>query len=714
MDQTVKRLREELEQHNYNYYVLNTPTISDYDYDRLLSQLAALERQHPELDDPDSPTHRVGSDLTKEFKTVAHATPMLSLSNTYSMEEVEDFCNRALKEADTDEFVCELKFDGVAISLTYRDGKLFQAVTRGDGTRGDEVTANVRTIRSIPLKLRGGGWPTEFEVRGEIYMPHASFARLNAEREEAGEPLFANPRNATAGSLKQQNPAITAQRGLESFMYNLSENLGFKNHFESLQAARDWGLRTSTHTELCKGAEQVKAFIEKTGQLRATLPYDIDGAVIKVNDYAQQDKLGYTAKAPRWAVAYKFKAEQALTRLLSVDFQVGRTGAITPVANLEPVLLAGTTVKRASLHNADQIELLDVRVGDKVWVEKGGDIIPKITGVDKNARPPGAEPLEYITRCPACDTELVRYPGEAKHYCPNQSHCPPQIRGRIVHFISRRAMNIESLGEETVLALNDAHLVENIADLYDLQTDRIAVLPRLGEKSATKIIASIRSSLQVPFPRVLYALGIRFVGETTAKNLAAHFGSLDALAAATPEQLAEADEVGERIAQSVAEYLRDEGNQQILARLRAAGVQMEGGARPKATAGPLSGLSFVISGTFANHSRDELKDMIETHGGKNVSSVSSNTDYLLAGANMGPAKLAKATDLGLKIISEDDFLKMLGDPQSTPSTPTTPDLTSSAPAPEPPLRRPRPQKYLPGQVVLRKIHYLCEKFSEFV
>ena len=661
MLEQILRLRKELNEHNYRYYVLNDPLISDYDFDRKMRELQELEAAYPQYDDPNSPSHRVGSDLTGEFATVAHRYPMLSLSNTYSPDEMHEFCDRVAREVGETEYVCELKFDGTAISVTYENGRLVRAVTRGDGTAGDDVTANVRTIRSIPLELRGDDYPSFFEIRGEILMPHASFDRLNAEREEAGEAPFANPRNAAAGTLKQQSSAVVARRGLDNFMYYLvGDDLPYASHWESLQKAKEWGFKISDRMELCRSTECIDDYIRRVDRLRETLPYDTDGVVIKVNEYALQRKLGYTAKSPRWAVAYKFKAEQALTRLNTVDFQVGRTGAVTPVANLDPVQLAGTTVKRASLHNAEQIALLDIRLHDMVYVEKGGEIIPKIVGVELSRRPADSTPFEYITHCPECGTLLVRYEGEAKHYCPNQSHCPPQIVGRIIHLIARRAMDIEGLGEETVALLYEQGLIRNIADLYDLTAGELAPLPRLGEKSAENIVTSIRRSAEVPFPRVLFALGIRFVGETTAKNLAARFGSLDAIAAATREQLLEADEVGEKIADSVIQYLSDEDNLKIIARLRKAGVQFSGGKR-EGLSDSLGGRTFVISGTFAAHSRDQLKELIELHGGKNLAAVSSNTDFLLAGANMGPAKLAKAQKLGVEIIDEERFLAMIGE-----------------------------------------------------
>ncbi len=660
MKDRIDELRRRLNHYNHKYYVENSPEISDYEFDMLLRELHELEQAHPEFDDPNSPTRRVGSDVTAEFRQARHRYPMLSLSNTYSLDEVRDFYDRVRREAGDVEMVCELKFDGTAISLTYENGRLEQAVTRGDGVTGDDVTANVRTIRSIPLELRGEGWPALFEIRGEIFMPHASFERLNAERDERGEQLFANPRNAAAGTLKQQNSAVVASRGLDSYLYNIvGDDLPFRTHWENLQRARDWGFKVSDMMRLCATPEDVEQYIGEVDSLRHKLPYDTDGVVIKVNDYAVQRQLGATSKAPRWAVAYKFKAEQALTRLLWVDFQVGRTGAVTPVANLEPVQLAGTTVKRASLHNAEQIALLDVRVGDMVWVEKGGEIIPKITGVDVSQRPSNSVPLAFPMLCPVCETPLVKYEGEARHFCPNQNGCPPQIIGRVVHFISRRAMEIDGLGEETVALLYNEGLVENVADLYDLRAEQLAVLPRLGEKSAENIINSIAASRGVPFHRVLYALGIRFVGETTARNLAAHFGTLDAIASASPDDLAEVEEVGGRIAASIVDYFADETNRSILERLRAAGLRFEVDEK-KYLSQSLAGLTFVISGSFARHGRDELKELIELHGGRNLAAVSSNTDYLLAGDKIGPAKLQKANKLGVQIIGEDEFEAMIG------------------------------------------------------
>ena len=660
IEQQITQLRSLLNEYNHKYYVENSPVVSDYEFDTLLRQLQDLEAAHPEFYDPNSPTMRVGSDLTNDFKSVEHSFPMLSLSNTYSLEELGEWIDRVEKEVGEVEYVCELKFDGTAISLTYENGALLRAVTRGDGTRGDDVTANVRTIRSVPLSLTGD-YPDFFEIRGEILMPYSSFDRLNAEREQAGEPPFANPRNAAAGTLKQQQSQVVAKRGLDCTLYQIAgRDLPFDSHWENLEAARRWGFKISDAARICHNRQEIEQFITYWDTERKALPFPTDGIVIKVNRNADRRALGSTSKAPKWAVAYKFKAEQALTRLLKVTYQVGRTGAITPVANLEPVLLAGTTVKRATLHNADQIAALDLREGDMVYVEKGGEIIPKITGVELSERNADSEPLRYITHCPECGAELVRYEGEAKHYCPNQSHCRPQILGRIIHFIRRKAMNIESLGEETVELLFENGLIENIADIYDLRPEQIAVLPRLGEKSAENIMQSIARSMQVPFHRVLFALGIRFVGETTAKYLAAHFHSIDAVMSASREQLMEAEEVGDKIADAILEYFADESNLAIIQRLAEAGLQFEAQQADRASAA-LEGLNFVISGSFANHSRDELKALIEAHGGKNLAAVSANTSYLLAGDKIGPAKLQKATKLGINIISEDDFMAMIAE-----------------------------------------------------
>ena len=663
-------LREALHHHNRKYYVENAPEISDFEFDQMMQRLIDLEAAHPEYADDNSPTMRVGSDKTSEFQNVKHRYPMLSLSNTYSIESLNEFIDRIEKEEGATEFVCELKFDGTAISLTYENGRLVRAVTRGDGESGDDVTANVRTIGSIPLTLTGD-YPAEFEIRGEIFMPYASFERLNAEREAAGEQLFANPRNAAAGTLKQQQSSIVAKRGLDCTLYQIaSRELPFTSHWEALEAARSWGFKVSKHARICRSAEDIRQYIEYWDKARKELPFPTDGVVIKVNDFAKRRHLGFTSKSPRWAVAYKFKAEQALTRLVSVDFQVGRTGAITPVANLEPVLLAGTVVKRATLHNAEQIELLDIRIGDMVYVEKGGEIIPKITEVELSERKIDSIPFEYITHCPECGAELVRYEGEAKHYCPNQGGCRPQILGRIVHFIRRKALDIDGLGTETVELLHESGLLNNIADIYDLKAVDIAALPRLGEKSADNIIRSINASKSVPFARLLFGLGIRFVGETTAKYLAAHFKSLDAVMAASKEQLLEAEEVGDKIADAIIEYFADEDNRSIVERLRTAGLQFEEEAK-ELHSNCLEGKNIVISGKFLDHTRDELKELIELHGGKNQSGVSANTDFIVAGENMGPAKLQKAEKLGVKILSESDFIALIGGESQNNSTATT-------------------------------------------
>ena len=658
-------LRERLSYHNHKYYVENSPEISDFEFDTMMRQLIDLEAAHPEFYDPLSPSVRVGSDRTSEFVSVEHRYPMLSLSNTYSTEELLAFIERIEREQGQTEFVCELKFDGTAISLTYEQGRLARAVTRGDGTMGDDVTVNVKTIRSIPLTLSGSGYPELFEIRGEIFMPYSSFERLNLEREAAGESLFANPRNAAAGTLKQQQSAVVAKRGLDCTLYQMAgDNLPFKSHLENLNAARSWGFKVSEHMQLCHSAKEVIDYITYWDEARKSLPYPTDGVVIKVNDFAVRRQLGFTAKSPRWAVAYKFKAESALTRLISVDFQVGRTGAITPVANLEPVLLAGTTVKRASLHNAEQIAALDIRIGDMVYVEKGGEIIPKITGVELSERKSDSTPFEYITLCPECGAELVRFEGAAKHYCPNQSGCRPQILGRIIHFIRRKAMNIDGLGAETVELLFENGLIADIADLYTLRANDLALLPRLGEKSADNIISSIEASKSVPFARVLFGLGIRFVGETTAKYMASHFKSLDAIMAADSSELQEAEEVGDKIAQAIIEYFADPVNLAIIERLRAAGLQFESEQAVRSS-NILEGKNIVVSGKFSVYSRDELKALIESHGGKNQSGVSGNTDYIVAGENMGPAKLQKAEKLGVTILTEQQFIELIGNSDTT-------------------------------------------------
>ena len=656
-------LREELHRHNYNYYVLNTPEISDKEFDDKMRLLQDLEQLHPEMADPNSPTMRVGSDLSKDFKQVVHQYPMLSLGNTYSESEVTDFYNRVRELLGNEEFeiCCELKFDGTSISLVYEDGKLLQAVTRGDGEKGDDVTDNVKTIRSIPLVLHGD-YPQRFEIRGEILMPWVVFEELNCEREAREEPLFANPRNAASGTLKLQNSSIVASRKLDAYLYYLlGEQVPCDGHYENMQKAASWGFKISEHMRKVKTLQEVFDFINYWDTERKNLPVATDGIVLKVNSLRQQRHLGFTAKSPRWAIAYKFQAERALTRLNQVTFQVGRTGVITPVANLDPVQLSGTIVKRASLHNADIIEGLDLHIGDMVYVEKGGEIIPKITGVDVDAR--GfmlGDKVKFISRCPECGTPLVRYEGEAAHYCPNDAGCAPQIKGKIEHFISRKAMAIDGLGPETVDLFYQIGLVHNVADLYTLRALDIRGLDRLGDKSAVRIVHGIADSKQVPFERVLFALGIRFVGETAAKKLAKAFGSIEALEVATKEQLMEVDEIGEKIAQSVVTYFSLPANIEIINRLKEAGLQMEKQAEDEGErSDKLAGLSIVISGVFSKHSREEYKDMIEKHGGKNVGSISAKTSFVLAGENMGPAKLEKAQKLGIKIINEDDFLQML-------------------------------------------------------
>ena len=655
----MRQLEQELDYHSQRYYVDNAPEISDFEFDALLRELQDLEATYPEDADPNSPTKRVGSDLTTEFESVEHRYPMQSLANTYSSEELGEWIDRIVKELGEVEFVTELKFDGTAISLCYENGALKRAVTRGDGRRGDDVTNNVRTIASVPLKLRGEGYPALFEIRGEIIMPYASFDRLNREREAAGEPLLANPRNAAAGTLKLQSSQTVAHRGLDCTLYHLAgDNLPYTTHAEMLSAARGWGFKISDHTAICRSREEVEKFIAYWDTERKALPYATDGVVIKVNSYAQQRTLGSTAKAPRWAVAYKFQAEKALTKLLSVDFQVGRTGAITPVANLEPVQLAGTVVKRASIHNADQIAQLDIRLGDMVYIEKGGEIIPKITGVEQSLRTPDSKPFEYITHCPECGSELVRFEGEAKHYCPNQSDCPPQIIGRIEHFVKRKAMDIEGLGGETIELLWQNGMLRDIADIYHLDPVQLASLPRLGEKSAANILEGVRRSKEVPFERVLFALGIRFVGETTAKYIATHFLSLDAIAAASAEELAEAEEVGDKIARSITEYFADDNNRRIIESLREAGLKFDMEIK-QPTSNALLGKSVVISGKFLGRSRDDMKALVEEHGGKNLAAVSANVDFIVAGENMGPAKRQKAEKLGVKILSEDEFMALI-------------------------------------------------------
>jgi len=661
----IEALRKELEQHNYYYYVLSQPIISDYEYDLKLKQLQELEEKYPEYYDPYSPTQRVGSDLTEGFEQAYHAYPMLSLSNTYTEEEVKEFYERVSRTLNEPfELVGELKYDGVSISITYENGVMIRAVTRGDGEKGDVVTANVKTIKSIPLRLRGN-YPSKFEIRGEVLMSWEVFEELNKEREAQEEPLFANPRNATAGTIKLLSPAIVASRKLDAyFYYVLGEELPYRTHYDNLQAAKTWGFKISSDMKVCKNLEEVFDFIHYWDVERRKLPIPTDGIVLKVNSLDQQRKLGATAKFPRWAIAFKFQAEKALTKLLSVSYQVGRTGAVTSVANLEPVVLSGTTVKRASLHNADIIESLDLHIGDMVYVEKGGEIIPKITGVEKSARVQVGEKVQFIKNCPECGTPLIRYPGEAAHYCPNENGCPPQIKGKIEHFVSRKAMNIEGLGTETINLLYNKGLLRNIADIYDLKFSDLVNLERMGEKSANNLLNSIEKSKQVPFERVLFALGIRFVGETVAKKLAAHFKSIDALQHATYEELLEVEEIGDKIAQSVIQFFSDPKNLEIIQRLKAAGIQMSLSEENQSLKGnELEGKSIVISGVFKLHSRDEYKKMIEEHGGKNVSSVSSKISFILAGDNMGPEKLKKAQQLGIPLIDESTFLAMINEKQ---------------------------------------------------
>ena len=659
------QLRQELEQHNYRYYVLSDPVISDREFDEMMHQLQTLEEAHPEMADPLSPTQRVGSDLSKEFEQVVHTYPMLSLGNTYSESDVRDFYERTERalHGEPFEIVAELKYDGTSISLTYEQGRLLRAVTRGDGTRGDDVTANVKTIRSVPLCLQGNDYPALFEIRGEILLPWAEFDRLNKEREEQEEPLFANPRNAASGTLKQQNPAVVAARRLDAyFYYVLGEQLPAETHYDNLEAARRWGFKIPDVIRRCRSMAEVLDYIAYWDVERKNLPVATDGIVLKVNSIRQQKYLGFTAKSPRWAIAYKFQAERAETRLNSVSFQVGRTGAITPVANLEPVLLAGTVVKRASLHNADIIEGLDLHLGDQVYVEKGGEIIPKIVGVNRDARSILiGDKIRFIRTCPECGTPLVRAEGEAGHYCPNDIGCPPQIKGRIEHFVTRRAMNI-NIGPETIEDLYNAGLVKDAADLYTLKVPDLVRLERWAIKSAHNLLDSLAISKQVPFERVLYALGIRYVGETVAKRLANSFHSIEALRAASFEQLIAVDEIGDRIANSVRRYFADERNCHLVERLQEIGLQMNiSEVQLSNRSEKLKGKTIVISGTFLHHSRDEYKNLIEQHGGKNSGSVSGKTSFILAGDNMGPAKLEKAAKLGIQVMQEEEFLKLIGE-----------------------------------------------------
>lgn len=660
--QKITSLREELNQHNYNYYVLDNPTISDLEFDMKLRELQELEAKHPEYFDADSPTQRVGGAITKNFNTIQHEFRMYSLDNAYSKEEVLEWEKRVHRGLGTDKvsYTCELKYDGASISITYENGRLTKAVTRGDGFQGDEVTTNIKTIRSVPLKLKGD-YPGKFEIRGEIILPLEGFAKMNQELIEAGGTAYANPRNTASGSLKLQDSGEVAKRPLDCLLYSLvGNNLPVKDQFEGLEKARQWGFKVPKEAKLANSIEEVFAFIDHWDTHRHDLPYETDGVVIKVNDLHQQEELGYTAKSPRWAVAYKFKAERVSTRLHKITYQVGRTGAITPVANLEPVQLGGTIVKRASLHNADQIEKLDVREGDEVFVEKGGEIIPKIIAVDFTKRDPDSMPTVYIDKCPECFHDLERKEGEAQHYCPNYYECPPQVIGRIQHFISRKAMDIDGLGGETVTLLYNAGLIQNYADLYELKKEQVTPLERMADKSAENLINGIEASKQIPFERVLYALGIRYVGETVAKKLAKHYKTIDNLANATLMELIMVDEIGERIAQSVVDFFADEDNRKLVDRLKGYSVQLQTSAEANTSVSDkLAGKIFVVSGVFEKFSRDDLKKAIEDNGGKVGSSISSKTDYVVAGDNMGPAKLEKAKQLGVKIISEDEFVSLI-------------------------------------------------------
>jgi DNA ligase (NAD+) len=659
----IEKLRSRIDHHNQKYYVQNAPVISDFEFDILLNELETLEKKFPELITEDSPSRRVGSDVTKEFVQYEHKYPMLSLGNTYNEEEIRDFDGRVRKSSNSGvEYVCELKFDGASISLTYLNGRLEHAVTRGDGNKGDDVTLNVRTIRNIPLIINSKSIPQEFFMRGEILLTRSVFNRLNEERAAEGIQLFANPRNAAAGTLKLLDPKIVASRSLEClFYFILGEGLPFDNHLDNMKLASGWGFKVPESIKLCKDIDEVIEFINFWNTARKDLPYDIDGVVIKVNSLILQKELGYTAKSPRWAIAYKYKAERASTRLLSVVFQVGRTGNVTPVANLQPVLLAGTTVKRASLHNADQISLLDLHINDTVFVEKGGEIIPKIVGVDLTGRRSDSNKVDFIFSCPECGTELVKNEGEANHYCPNYLHCPPQIKGRIEHFITRKAMDIEGLGEETVDLLFSKNLISNIADLYELHREQLTPLERLGEKSADNIIKSIKGSLQVPYQRVLYSLGIRHVGETIAKTLAREFSSIDELIFADPERLTAVNEIGPKIAASIINYFADVDNKEIIRRLQSYGLRFSDEKSDSVLSNRLNGKTIVISGVFNKHTREEYKIIIEKNGGKNSSAISAATSFILAGVNMGPAKKEKAIELGVEIIDETEFLKLIGE-----------------------------------------------------
>ncbi len=664
VEQEIEQLRNDLRKHNHNYYVLNQPIISDYEFDMLLEKLIKLETENPIFFSAESPSQRVGGDITDKFKKVAHESPMLSLSNSYNKEDVQDWAERATKlvGGNATEYVMELKYDGVAISLIYENGKLLRAVTRGDGSEGEDVTSNVRTIASIPLQL-SGNFPDRFEIRGEIFLPHANFKKLNEQREKNGEPLYANPRNTASGTLKLQDSKIVASRGLDCFLYYviLSDN-PYGGHFESLNKAAEWGFKvpqeSMRYVAKCRSIEEIMEFIAHWDSARHHLPFEIDGIVMKINSYAQQDEMGFTSKSPRWAMAYKFKAENVSTKLNQVTYQVGRTGAITPVANLEPVLLAGTTVKRASLHNADQIEKLDLHEDDYVFVEKGGEIIPKVTGVDLAKRKSDAQPLVYALQCPTCQTELIRKEGEAQHYCPNESGCSPQITGKMEHFIARKAMNIDGLGAETIVQLFEAGLIRTINDLYTLNRDELLELERMAEKSVDNLLAGVEKSKEQPFEKVLYGLGIRYVGETVSKKLVKHFKTIDGLVSASLEELVAVDEIGERIGESVIEYFKTPESIKLIEELKTHGLRFE--IEEKANGSDLlEGKKFVVSGVFSKFSRNELKASIEDNGGKNVGSISSRTDYVIAGDNMGPSKKEKADKLGVPVISEDDYINMI-------------------------------------------------------
>jgi DNA ligase (NAD+) len=659
----IEKIRKEIEEHNHRYYVLNQPLISDFEYDILLNELETLEKKYPEFVTVNSPTRRVGSDMTKEFQQYEHKYPMLSLGNTYNEEELREFDARIRKTtSESIEYVCELKFDGASISITYKNGILFRAITRGDGNKGDDVTLNVKTIKNIPHDISDKSIPSEFVIRGEILMPRAVFNMLNVERIKSDITPFANPRNAAAGTLKLLDPRVVASRSLECLVYFLlAEELPHDNHFDNLKEAKEWGFMVPDSMKLCRSLEEVIQFISNWESERDNLPYDIDGVVIKVNSLSLQEDLGFTAKSPRWAIAYKYKAEKASTRLLSVIFQVGRTGNVTPVANLEPVLLSGSTVKRATLHNADQIALLDLHLNDMVYVEKGGEIIPKIVGVDHSLRNVNSKKIEFISNCPECGTALTKNEGEANHFCPNYLHCPPQIKGRIEHFISRKAMDIDGLGEETIDLLFSKNLIRNFSDLYDLQMEQLVPLDRLGEKSASNILKSIKKSVETPYPRVLFALGIRHVGETVAKTISGRFRTIDDLINADIEQLTSVREIGPKIAESIITYFSDAENLEIINRLKSAGINFSNNKEAVPTSNTLNGKVIVISGLFRKHSRDEYKEMIENSGGKNSMSVSGNTSFILAGENMGQSKKEKAKELGVPMISEIEFLKIIGE-----------------------------------------------------